>query len=137
VTLTEAERDSRANVADVKVAAGPLAAPVFARVVAMLAARANCPLDRLEEALLVTDALAAHAPRHTEDGRIALRAEVVGGTLMLTVGPLPKDGASGLLHDADLPGLGNVLERVADALQVRSAPAGECLVAEISLRSRD
>ncbi|HVW17405.1 MAG TPA: hypothetical protein VHB30_04085, partial [Solirubrobacteraceae bacterium] len=41
---------------------GPLAEPVLARVVGRLAARALCPVDRLDDAMLVADAIAAHAP---------------------------------------------------------------------------
>ena len=44
------------------VVAGALAAPVLGRVTAMLAARAGFSVDRLSDAVLVSDALAAHAP---------------------------------------------------------------------------
>jgi hypothetical protein len=44
------------NTATVKVIHGPLVAPVLSRVVGMLAARAQCPVDRLDDALLVADA---------------------------------------------------------------------------------
>jgi hypothetical protein len=40
--------------------------------------------------------------------------------LRLRVGELRPDGARALLSDADLPGVGNVIERVADEV----APAG-------------
>jgi serine/threonine-protein kinase RsbW len=122
------------NSADVRVAVGPLAAPLLARVVAMLAARADCSLDRLEDALLVTDALAAHAPAYVTDGHIAMRVQTDPQALQLTVGPLPAAGAAGVLDAARLPGLGNVLERVADVVRVEQAEDGERLVAEIDLR---
>ena len=47
----------------VAVSAGPLAAPVLGRVIAMLAARAGFSLEGVSEAQLVTDSLAAHVPR--------------------------------------------------------------------------
>ena len=50
-----------ANEASVGLASGPLVAPVLGRVVGMLTARADCPIDRLDDALLVADAIAAKA----------------------------------------------------------------------------
>jgi len=52
----------------------------------------------------------------------ALKADE--GQLELTVGGLQPKGATALLQDADLPGVGNVLERVADAVEARSAGDG-------------
>ena len=43
---------------------GPLVAPVASRVTAILAARADFPLDRLADAVLVSDAIAAHASEY-------------------------------------------------------------------------
>jgi len=48
----------------ISIAAGPLVAPVLRRVVGMLAARADLPLDRLDDAVLVADAIAARAPEY-------------------------------------------------------------------------
>ena len=46
----------------VSIAAGPLVGPVLRRVVGMFAARADLPLDRLDDAVLVADLVAARAP---------------------------------------------------------------------------
>lgn len=104
------------NQAWVGVTSGPLSAPVLGRVVGMLAARADCPIDRLDDALLVADAVAAKAGSFSDDGRI--RAQVVArlGAVELQVGPLREGGADALIASAALPGVGNVLERVADEL---------------------
>ena len=48
----------------VSIAAGPLVGPVLRRVVGMFAARADLPLDRLDDAVLVADLVAARAPAH-------------------------------------------------------------------------
>jgi hypothetical protein len=53
--------------------------------------------------------------------------------LELRVGALSRDGASGLLADAELPGVGNVFTRVADEVDAR--PAGDG-AAELVLRLR-
>jgi serine/threonine-protein kinase RsbW len=111
VTTTTA----RTNEATLTVRHADLLGPVLGRVVGMLAARAQCPIDRLDDALLLTDAVAAHAPGHTATGRVTVhvRAEQQSG-LELRVGPLRAGGAEGLIESASLPGVGNVFERVAD-----------------------
>ena len=68
----------RSNEAVVRVVNGPLVAPVLSRGVGMPAARAQCPVDRLDDALLVADAIAAHTQTHTTDGHVTVRL-VAGG----------------------------------------------------------
>ena len=97
----------------------PLLGPVLTRVIGMLAARAQCPIDRLDDALLVADTVAAHGPDHTVDGIVRVGLAAQEGQLELTVGPLRPQGGKALLADAELPGVGNVLERVADLVEVR------------------
>ena len=106
-----------ANEARLAVRKGPLVGPVLGRVVGMLAARAQCPIDRLDDAMLLTDAVAAHAPAHSADAhaRVVVAADEDG--LELRVGALEPDGARGLLADAELPGVGNVFDRVADEVR--------------------
>ena len=119
------------NQATVGVAAGPLGAPVLGRVVGMLAARADCPIDRLDDALLVADAVAAKAGSFAEDGRIHVHVVARIGSVELHVGPLRPGGADDLIASAALPGVGNVLERVADELEPQERdgePAGEFLL---------
>jgi hypothetical protein len=116
------------NVATVRVVDGPLVAPVLSRVVGMLAARAQCPVDRLDDALLVADAIAAHAPGHSLDGHVTVQLRTSGDGLELRVLELATQGGDGLLADASLPGVGNVLERIADDVQVE----GDTLVVRLS-----
>ncbi len=105
------------NQAWVGVTDGPLSAAVLGRVVGMLAARADCPIDRLDDALLVADAVAAKAASFSDDGRICAQVLARLGSVELYVGPLRDGGANGLIESAALPGVGNVLERVADELE--------------------
>jgi serine/threonine-protein kinase RsbW len=98
-----------------------LLGPVLARVVGMLAARAQCPIDRLDDALLLTDAVAAHAPAHVGDGEITVRVAAAGDGLTLRVGPLSSDGAQALVESASLPGVGNVFERVASDVRAEGS----------------
>ena len=105
------------NEASVTVADGPFAGPVLGRVVGMLAARADCPIDRLDDALLIADAVAAKAGSFSPDGRVNVCVLAEIGSVEFVVGPLRPDGADGLVESAALPGVGNVLERIADELE--------------------
>lgn len=106
---------------------GPLLGPVLSRVIGMLAARAQCPIDRLDDALLVADTVAAHGPDYTRNGAIRVNLAAREGVIELTVGALRPRGAQEMLSAAELPGVGNVLERVADAVEVRSEGEDEAL----------
>ena len=108
--------------------------PVLARVVGMLAARADCPVDRLEDAMLVVDALAARAAEYVPDGRLSVVVLTREGELELLVGPLADDGADRLLRDSIVPGVGNVLERLADELDVQKDPETGAPVLSIQIR---
>jgi hypothetical protein len=117
-TAHERERQDRGTkgVARVSVADGPLAGPVLRRVVSMVLARADWPLDSLDEALLVCDALCAHAPARASNGRLTFSVQASEREAELRVLELAGDGAEGLVRDAMLPVVGNVLERVADSV---------------------
>ena len=112
------------NEATMHVRNTPLLGPVLTRVIGMLAARAQCPIDRLDDALLVADTVAAHTPDHTLDGTAIVVLTAQEGEIELTVGALRPKGGEALLRDAELPGVGNVLERVADAVEVREDGQG-------------
>ncbi|MEA2273516.1 MAG: hypothetical protein QOI98_2224 [Solirubrobacteraceae bacterium] len=129
------DRDAAAsNEATVRLATGPLLGPVLSRVVGMLAARADWPLDRVDDALLVADAIAAHGSPHALDGHLTVAVRTTDDDLELEVGSLGPDGARGMHADADLPGVGNVLDRIAQ--DVSFAPdasgSGEVLVIRIA-----
>jgi len=124
---------SATNEASVSIRKGPLVGPVLGRVVGMLAARAQCPIDRLDDAMLLTDAVAAHAPTHTTEGHVQVVVAADATGIELRVGALARGGADSLLADAELPGVGNVFTRVADEVVARSAGDG---AGELVLRLR-
>ena len=88
----------------------------------MLAARAQCPIDRLDDAMLLTDAVAAHAPAHTADAHVQVvgRRRATAPSSCASARSAPT-APTRLLADADLPGVGNVFKRVADEVDARSA----------------
>jgi serine/threonine-protein kinase RsbW len=94
-------------------------------VVGIHAARAPLPVDRLEDAVLIADALAARAPAYTIDGRLPIAVRAGDGRLELRVGPLRPGGGARVLEGAALPGAGNVIERLADSVRIREGAGGD------------
>jgi hypothetical protein len=113
------------NEATVVVRRGSLVGPVLGRVIGMLAARADAPVDRLDDVLLVSDAIAAHGPAHADgDGALQVRIQTTEDELRLRIGPLRKQGATKMLAAAELPGVGNIVEQVASSVSVEAEPTG-------------
>ncbi len=82
---------------DVAVTPGPLVGPVLRRVVGMLAARANLPLDKLDDAVLVADVVAQRAGAHVADA-VHMRLAPADCRLWMRIGPLThgrRRGAAG------------------------------------------
>jgi serine/threonine-protein kinase RsbW len=116
------------NKAELSVACGPLAGPVLGRVIAMLAARANLPIDRLNDAVLLGDTIAANSRGAVLDGRVRITIHADGPSLELRVGPLVEDGAERIRAAATLPGTGDIIARLADEVSVESDEQGEYLL---------
>jgi serine/threonine-protein kinase RsbW len=138
--LAEGDGDSGANPAtapsdglEVSIGQGELVAPVLGRIVAMLAARAGFSIDRLSDAQLVSDALSAHAPTYVRGDDVRIVFTDSDRTLGARVGPLVDGGSERLLDDADLPGIGRLLEQLADDVRTeRVDGTGEYLVLRLS-----
>ena len=124
VTDTPAQDDTSAeNSVSLRLANGPLAAPVLCRVVSMVLARADCPMDRLDDAMIVCDTLSAHAPAYSSDGHLTFTLATDKRGIELRVSELAARGAGKLIADATVPGVGNVLERLSDELQIEPSDA--------------
>jgi serine/threonine-protein kinase RsbW len=111
----------------ITVTSGPLAAPVLGRVIAMLAARAEFSLEGISEAELVTDAVAAHAPRSMVGDRIQLGIDRPNGQLIVRVGPLEDGGATRVVEASALEDLPPVLDRLTEDHGVESSGDRELL----------
>lgn len=132
--LPDEEVDDAAPTAGMSIVPGPLVSAISGRVTAMLAARADFPLDRLADAVLVSDAVAAHAENYMEGGDVGLAIQDNDGSLDFRVGPLRDGGAQGLLSELEVPGFGGSLERLVDNVKVEAPTAngaGEYLVLTI------
>ena len=130
--MTHAETPTR-----VSIAAGPLVGPVLRRVVGMFAARADLPLDRLDDAVLVADVVAARAPAHVANATVQVVLASSPRSLDLRVGPLRAGGGSALVVDAAVPGVGNVIEQLADGLEIETEGEDEYLHVRLAYAGSD
>ena len=102
-----------------------IVAPVIGRVLAVLAARTDFPVDRLTDTMLIADALAASAAAGFEDGNIRMVVEDGNGSIDVRVGPMREGAAERLRSELQIPGLGATLEKLADDVSVDHADDGE------------
>jgi hypothetical protein len=130
--VTETETPTR-----VSIAAGPLVGPVLRRVVGMFAARADLPLDRFDDAVLVADLVAARAPAHVAEETVDVALASSKRSLDLRVGPLRAGGGRALVVDAAVPGVGNVIEQLADGLEIETEGEREYLRVRLAYAGAD
>lgn len=112
-------------------------APVLARIVSLVAARADFSIDRLSDAQIASDAIAGAAGAHLHDGTLRIAIEEHEAGFDLLVGPLVTGGGQQLVRDTELPGLGSLLERLTDLLAVEQGDedGAEHLRARFATRS--
>lgn len=122
---TEAPTPKASPGTGVSITPGPMVAPVLGRITAMLAARADFSLDRLADAVLVSDAISAQAPSCISGSHVSVAIEDGDGSLDFRVGPLASGGANELLTTMNVPGFEHSLERLANEVQVEQADSSE------------
>lgn len=105
-----------------------LLGPVLARVVGALAARRDLSIDRLSDAVLVTDAIAGAAPARFADGRVRLGFDDREEGIALRLGPMEAGAAKAIRDELEVPDVGGSLEKLADELAVEESDDGEYLV---------
>ena len=110
--------------------------PVLRRVIALMAAHAGFSMDRLSDAVLVAETLAAHPPDHATNGVVRVAIDDEGSAVVMRVGPLVDGGAAALLESSRLPAYGPVLEHLADGVEADTSQAdmGEYLVVRLARR---
>lgn len=114
----------------VRVGPPELVGPVLSRVLGALAARHEITIDRLSDAMLLSDAISAAAPQGFTDGHVELSIADRPEGVELRVGPMTDGGATRLRKGLDLPQVGS-LETLADDLRVEQGEEGEFLVVAI------
>ncbi len=105
-----------------------LLGPVLARIVGALAARRDLSVDRVSDAILVTDALADAASQGFSDGRVRLGLDEDERGIGLRLGPMEAGAGSHIRKELEIPDVGGSLEKLADELAVEEGEDGEYLV---------
>lgn len=103
---------------EVTIADGGPVAPVLERLVSAAAARAELPVNRVVDALTVVDSLVAASDAALDGGERQLQLKINDGLLAIVLGGLLDGQAEAVLAAADVPGVGNVLERTASTVDV-------------------
>ena len=109
-----------------------LVGPILSRALAALAARHEITVDRLSDAMLLSDAISAGAPRGFDDGHVSLSIADRAEGVELRVGPMEDGGAEQLRASLALPDVGGSLEALADEVRVEQDDDGEFLVVGIA-----
>lgn len=105
-----------------------LLGPVLARIVGAVAARRDLSVDRVSDAILVSDAIAGAAPDRFADGRVRLGLEECPAGIDLRLGPMEPGAADDIRRDLEVPDLGRSLEALADEFTVEKSGDGEYLI---------
>ncbi len=119
--------DRPADATSITVSDPDLLAPVLARVVGALAARRDLTIDRLSDAVLLTDAISAAAPRAFEGGQVRLQLNDTEKGISLKLGPMEKGSGERIREALALPAVGGTLESLADEVSVDPLEDGEYL----------
>jgi serine/threonine-protein kinase RsbW len=113
--------------ADLRIEDSELIAPVLERVIGALAARHPIGIDRLNDVLLLADALSDGAPRAFEEGPYRFGVSDGDGGIHLRIGPMSKGAGERLRQGLELPQVGSSLEALADEVELSSDEEGEYL----------
>jgi serine/threonine-protein kinase RsbW len=86
------------------------------RLLAVGAAQSDLTPTRITEALMAAEIVAREVPAQIIGRTVRLRIERDNGGVALFLGPLPPNGAQDVLAKTDVPVLGPIVERLADAV---------------------
>ena len=112
---------------------------VIRRLVAVIAAQADMPVDRTFEALLVAEMVARNGLRRLVGDQAKLRVSRSGAGVELRMGPLEENGARAAVTESEVPAIGSVVDRLSDDVRVEQEVSGdanvEFLVVDIGPRT--
>jgi hypothetical protein len=98
----------------------------------MFATRADFSVDRLSDAVLLSDAISAGDPETFPDRTARIAVSEEDGLFEVRVGPLGEGAGERLLRGMRIPELGASLEALADEVRVDRSNEGEVLVVRIA-----
>jgi serine/threonine-protein kinase RsbW len=125
---TEREISVEVTGTELTVGRAELLEPVLARLVGALAARREVSVERVSDAVLVTDAIAGAAPGRFSDGYVRLGLGESENGLELRLGPMDKGAAGEIRRELEVPELGGSLEALADELEIDESDDGDYLI---------
>jgi serine/threonine-protein kinase RsbW len=120
---------------DVMVRSPELVAAVLGRALSALAARREIGVDRISDAMLLSDAISAKAPESFADRHVQVSIADREEGVELRIGPMKSGGAEELREGLELPAVGGSLESLADELRIESDEEGDFLVIGIAALS--
>lgn len=112
-----------------------LAASVLERVVGVVASRHPITVDRLNDAMLLTDAVSARAPEAFGDGGLRFTVADQAEGIDLRIGPMASGASKRLLDGLAIPQVGGSLEALADELRIEQDEDGEYVVVRFAALS--
>jgi serine/threonine-protein kinase RsbW len=121
-----------ANEARIAIPAGEMLAPILSRVVSMYAARADFSVDKLSDAVLLSDAISAHGPQSFPQGTARLAISEDEGAFAIRVGPLEEGAGQRLIEGMRIPMLDASLEDLADEVRVETVEGADHLVVRLA-----
>lgn len=125
------EVPAQPDATELRVGPPELLAPILSRALAALAARREITVDRLSDAMLISDAISANASLGFVDGHVNLSIADREEGVELRIGPMQDGGAERLRASLELPELGGSLEKLADEVRVEQDGEGDFLVVGI------
>lgn len=126
--IVESRLVPEAGATEIAIGRYELLEPVLARMVGALAARRDLSVERVSDAVLVTDAIAEAAPGRFADGCVRIGLGDSEDGLELRLGPMEKGGAGEIRRQLEVPELGGSLEALADELDIDESADGDYLI---------
>ena len=126
----QAETPVLADETRINLKAGAKLGPVLSRVISMFATRADFSVDKLSDAVLLSDAISAGGDGFP-DGTARIAISEDDGSFLMRVGPLHDGGGQRLLDGMRIPALDASLEDLADEVAVESVDDGEVVAIRI------
>ena len=124
---TPLKRPRAGSDVEITITPAELCGVILNRLVSALAARAGFSIDRLSDAQLVTDALAARIESFLDGAYVSVRIDVLERTVALRLGPLRAGGSAGLVAASAIGELGPVVERLTDEVEVSDSGGAETI----------
>ena len=123
---------SAPSATEIDVPAGEFVGPILSRVVSMTATKANFSIDRLSDAVLLSDALSTHTPSAYLGGTARVSISQRESEFELRIGPLVAGGGEDLVEHLSIPGIGVSLTALADEVSVETLGEADYVCVSLS-----